>query len=64
MMRESARTLLQKICTAQRIPGASAAVLQGGAQEVGYANVEHDVPATADTVYEIASIRFDLLEVV
>lgn len=42
------------------IPGLSVAILREQeivlAEGYGWANLEHDVPATADTVYEIASI--------
>jgi CubicO group peptidase (beta-lactamase class C family) len=44
----------------QRIPGLSIAVLRGDsvvlARGYGYANVEHHVPATDSTVYEVGSI--------
>src|SRR5512138_3384630 len=44
----------------QRIPGLSIAVLRDGellaAEGYGFANVEHRVPATADTVYQTGSI--------
>lgn len=44
----------------QRIPGLSVAVLRGDsvvlARGYGYANVEHHVPATDSTVYELGSI--------
>jgi len=46
--------------SAQHIPGLSLAILQDGhllkAQGYGLANVELNVPATADTVYQIQSI--------
>jgi CubicO group peptidase (beta-lactamase class C family) len=44
----------------QRIPGMSVAVLRGDslllARGYGYANVEHHVPATDSTVYEVGSV--------
>lgn len=44
----------------QRIPGLSVAVLRDGelvvAEGYGFANVEHGVPASADTVYQTGSI--------
>jgi CubicO group peptidase (beta-lactamase class C family) len=44
----------------QRVPGLSIAVLRGDnvvlARGYGYANVEHHVPATDSTVYEVGSI--------
>jgi CubicO group peptidase (beta-lactamase class C family) len=44
----------------QRIPGLSVAVLRGDsvvlARGYGYANLEHHVPATDSTVYEVGSI--------
>jgi CubicO group peptidase (beta-lactamase class C family) len=44
----------------QRIPGLSVAVLRGGkvllARGYGYANVEHQVPATDSTVYQSGSL--------
>ena len=44
----------------QRIPGLSVAVLRGDsvvlARGYGYANVEHHLPATDSTVYEVGSI--------
>jgi CubicO group peptidase (beta-lactamase class C family) len=44
----------------QRIPGLSVAVLRGDsvvlARGYGYANVEHHVPATDSTVYEVGSV--------
>lgn len=43
------------------VPGLSVAVVRGGRDTLlmrgyGYANVEHDVPATAETVYRIGSV--------
>jgi CubicO group peptidase (beta-lactamase class C family) len=44
----------------QRVPGLSVAVLRGDsivlARGYGYANVEHHVPATDSTVYEVGSV--------
>jgi D-alanyl-D-alanine carboxypeptidase len=44
----------------RRIPGAALAVARDGklvkARGYGVANVEHDVPVTADTVFELASV--------
>jgi CubicO group peptidase (beta-lactamase class C family) len=44
----------------QRIPGMSVAVLHGDsvllARGYGYANVEHHVPATDSTIYEVGSV--------
>jgi CubicO group peptidase (beta-lactamase class C family) len=44
----------------QRVPGMSVAVLRGDsvllARGYGYANVEHHVPATDSTVYEVGSV--------
>jgi CubicO group peptidase (beta-lactamase class C family) len=46
--------------TRQQIPGMSVAVLRGDsvvlARGYGYANVEHRVPATDSTVYEVGSV--------
>jgi CubicO group peptidase (beta-lactamase class C family) len=44
----------------QRVPGMSVAVLRGDsvllARGYGYANVEHQVPATDSTIYEVGSV--------
>jgi CubicO group peptidase (beta-lactamase class C family) len=44
----------------QRVPGMSVAVLRGDsvllARGYGYANVEHHVPATDSTIYEVGSV--------
>jgi CubicO group peptidase (beta-lactamase class C family) len=44
----------------ERIPGLSLAVLRGDtivlARGYGYANVEHDVPATDSTIYQSGSV--------
>jgi CubicO group peptidase (beta-lactamase class C family) len=44
----------------RRIPGLSVAIVQGGrtvkARGYGFANLEHRIPARAETVYEIGSI--------
>lgn len=44
----------------QRVPGLSIAVVQDGkvvkAQGYGFANLEHKVPATADTIYQSGSV--------
>jgi hypothetical protein len=46
--------------TARRIPGLALAVVRDGAvvklQGYGVANLEHDVPVTPDTVFELASL--------
>lgn len=46
--------------SARRIPGASIAVVKDGAvvlmRGYGLANVEHQVPATAHTMYQLASV--------
>jgi CubicO group peptidase (beta-lactamase class C family) len=46
--------------TKRRIPGLALAVVRNGAviklQGYGVANLEHDVPATPDTVFELASV--------
>lgn len=51
---------IQNIMTKEHIPGLSVAVIQNGESVLlkgyGLANVEHAVPATKNTVYEIASI--------
>lgn len=51
---------VQKQLTAQNLPGASVAVVRDGkvllAKGFGLANVETKTPATAETVYEIASL--------
>jgi CubicO group peptidase (beta-lactamase class C family) len=51
---------LQKKLTAQPLAGISVAVVQDGkavyAKGVGMANVENNVPATENTVYQLASI--------
>lgn len=60
MMHEAVQKLVQNMRDEFHIPGLSVAVLHGDevalAEGFGYANVEHDIPATADVVYEIASI--------
>src|SRR5687767_11315615 len=44
----------------RRIPGLALVVIQRGTvvkmQGYGFANVEHDVPVTPDTVFELASV--------
>ncbi len=44
----------------RRLPGVSVAVVRNGApileKGYGYANLEHQTPATADTVYQLASV--------
>ncbi|HEY9650339.1 MAG TPA: serine hydrolase domain-containing protein, partial [Coleofasciculaceae cyanobacterium] len=51
---------IQATMAREHIPGLSVAVIQEGepilVKGYGLANVEHSVPATEDTVYEIASI--------
>ena len=51
---------LEKVMTAKQIPGMSVAVVKAGEpllmRGYGTANLEHSVPATAKTVYEIASV--------
>lgn len=53
-------SLLENLRQKEHIPGLSIAILREQtvvlAEGYGWANLEHDVPATADTVYEIASI--------
>jgi CubicO group peptidase (beta-lactamase class C family) len=50
------RTEMQK----RRIPGLALAVVRDGAvvrmQGYGFANLEHDVPVTPDTIFELASV--------
>ena len=52
--------LMDKELRAQKIPGAAVAVLRDGAIVVakgyGLANVEHDVPVTADTIFQSGSL--------
>ena len=51
---------IQNIMTQQQIPGMSVAVVKEGkpllAKGYGIANLEHSVPATEKTVYEVASV--------
>ncbi|KST68237.1 serine hydrolase domain-containing protein [Mastigocoleus testarum] len=51
---------IQDMMNKNQIPGLSVAVVQGGepvlAKGYGLANLEHSVPATEKTVYEIASV--------
>ncbi|MBC8098644.1 MAG: beta-lactamase family protein [Armatimonadetes bacterium] len=51
---------LQTLMSAQHIPGVALAIQQGDklvyAGYHGFANLEHRVPVTADTVFEIASV--------
>ncbi|MFQ4141559.1 serine hydrolase domain-containing protein [Chlorogloeopsis sp. ULAP02] len=51
---------IQAIMTQNQIPGLSVAVVQEGepvlVKGYGWANIEHSVPATERTVYEIASV--------
>jgi len=46
--------------TARRIPGLALAVVRDGTvvklQGYGFANLEHDVPVTPDTIFELASV--------
>ena len=53
-------TLMKQEMSARHIPGASVAVVSHGAvvllKGYGLADVENQVPATPDTVYEIASL--------
>lgn len=52
--------IVAKEMAAQRIPGAAVAVVRGGnlvkAQGYGLANVEHDVPVTAGTIFQSGSL--------
>jgi CubicO group peptidase (beta-lactamase class C family) len=56
----SVHDLIRARMDEHHIPGLSLAVLQKGQplllQGYGYANLEHNVPATADTLYELASV--------
>ncbi|MDY6936056.1 MAG: serine hydrolase domain-containing protein [Cyanobacteriota bacterium] len=51
---------IQELIHENQIPGLSVAVLRDGevllAEGYGFANLEHQVPATSKTVYEIASV--------
>jgi CubicO group peptidase (beta-lactamase class C family) len=51
---------IKDVMVREQIPGLSIAVVQGGIPQIlkgyGYANLEHQVLATEQTVYEIASI--------
>src|SRR5262245_5775310 len=46
--------------TKRRIPGLALAVVRGGSvvklKGYGFANLEHEVPVTPDTVFELASV--------
>ena len=51
---------IRSVMTKNQIPGLSVAVVQEGepvlVKGYGLANIEHSVPATEHTVYEIASV--------
>ncbi|MFN3653546.1 MAG: serine hydrolase domain-containing protein [Armatimonadota bacterium] len=57
---ERVEALLQNVLKTRRIPGVAAAVIQGGrpvfVKGYGYADVEHKVPVSELTVFQLASV--------